>query len=103
MPPPARPLPTTAGTRKGFVVNASGSIKVSVLLFVLLALPLAAQVNDTYVIPVVANTAGGFGTRWMTQLSLFNPQVDYALHVSVSYLPSADGNGLEALITVPAN
>jgi len=97
---PAQPLPTTAGTRKGFVVKASGYI---FLLLVALALPLAAQVNDTYVIPAVANTPGSFGTQWMTQLSIFNPQLDYPLKVSVTYLPTGGGQGLEALITVPAN
>ncbi len=102
MPPPAHPLPTTAGTGKVFIVKASGTILFSLLLL-FLALPLAAQVNDTYVIPVVANSQGGFGTRWMTQLSIFNPQVHYSLKVSVSYLPTGGGNGLEALITVPAN
>jgi len=83
-------------------VKASGYIKVSLLL-ISLALPLSAQVNDTYVIPAVANSAGNFGTQWMTQLSIFNPQLDYKLTVSVSYLPSGGGNGLEALIDVPAN
>src|SRR4051794_41049052 len=39
----------------------------------------------------------------MTQLSIFNPQLDYDLHVSVSYLPSGGGKGLEAIITVPKN
>jgi hypothetical protein len=101
MPPLAQPLPTFAGTRKGFIVKASGYILL-LLLFVA-ALPLAAQVNDTYVIPVVANTPGSFGTQWMTQLSIFNPQLDYSLKVSVSYLPTGGGQGLEALITVPAN
>jgi hypothetical protein len=84
-------------------VKASGYIRVSFLLLLAAALPLAAQVNDTYVIPVVAETSGGFGTQWMTQLSIFNPQLDYPLKVSVSYLPTGGGNGLEALITVPAN
>jgi hypothetical protein len=83
-------------------VKASG-YKIVSLLLLSLALPLAAQVNDTYVIPAVANSQGGFGTRWMTQLSIFNPQLDYDLNVSVSYLPSNGGNGLEAIITVPAN
>jgi hypothetical protein len=91
-----------AGTRKGFVVKASGYIKIS-LLVLFLALPLSAQVNDTYVIPAVANAPGGFGTQWMTQLSIFNPQLDYPLTVSVVYLPSGGGQGLEALIDVPAN
>jgi hypothetical protein len=94
-------LRPNAGTRKGFVVKASGYI--SLLLLLVLALPLAAQVNDTYVIPAVANTPGSFGTRWMTQLSLFNPQLDHDLKVSVSYLPTGGGQGLEALITVPKN
>ena len=84
-------------------MKASGSIiKVAVLLL-FIALPLAAQVNDTYVIPAVANTPGSFGTQWMTQLSIFNPQLDYSLKVSVSYLPTGGGTGLEALITVPPN
>ena len=83
-------------------MKASGTIKFSFLLL-FLALPLTAQVNDTYVIPVVANTPGSFGTQWMTQLSIFNPQLDYSLKVSVSYLPTGGGKGLEALITVPAN
>jgi hypothetical protein len=83
-------------------VKASG-YKFFSLLLLSLAVPLAAQVNDTYVIPAVANTPGGFGTRWMTQLSIFNPQVSYSLKVSVSYLPTGGGNGLEAIITVPPN
>lgn len=76
-----------------------------VFLFVaglLFPLALAAQVNDTYVIPAVANANGGYGTRWMTQLSIFNPQ-NYSLKVSVTWLPTGGGKGLEALITVPSN
>jgi hypothetical protein len=69
----------------------------------LLALPVAAQINDTYIIPAAANSQGLFGTRWMTQLSIFNPQLDHALKVSVTYLPTDGGRGLEALVTVPAN
>src|SRR5204862_5623229 len=34
---------------------------------------------------------------------IFNPQLDYSLKVSVTYLPTDGGKGLEALITVPAN
>jgi hypothetical protein len=69
----------------------------------LLALPVAAQINDTYIIPAAANSQGLFGTRWMTQLSIFNPQLDHTLKVSVTYLPTDGGKGLEALVTVPAN
>jgi len=67
------------------------------------ALPLAAQVNDTYVIPVAGNVAGAFGTRWMTSFSVFNPQLDYSLKISVVYVPTGGGQGTEALFTVPAN
>jgi hypothetical protein len=67
------------------------------------ALPLAAQVNDTYVIPVAGNVPGAFGTQWMTQFSVFNPQTAYPLKVSVTFLPSGGGQGTEVLITVPAN
>jgi len=72
-------------------------------LALLLALPAAAQVNDTYVIPAAANVPGAFATRWMTQFSVFNPQLDYALVVSVVYQPTGGGTGLEELIRVPAN
>lgn len=77
-----------------------------VLLATLLALaafPALAQVNDTYVIPAVANSQGGFGTRWMTRLSIFNPQLEYPLVVSVSYVPSGGLQGSEVLITIPEN
>jgi len=46
------------------------------LLFSLTALPLAAQINDTYVVPAAANVRAAFGTRWQTRLSIFNPQTD---------------------------
>jgi hypothetical protein len=65
-------------------------------------LPLAAQVNDTYVIPVVGNTGGANNTRWMSQVSVFNPQA-YGLVVSITYLPTLGGPGTEKLFTVPAN
>ncbi len=75
-----------------------------VFFLVLTLLPFAAtaQVNDTYVIPVAANLPGAFGTRWMTQFSVFNPQ-SYELRVSVTYVPTFGGQGLEKLIRVPAN
>ena len=82
-------------------MKASRYIFVS-FLFALFTVPLAAQVNDTYVIPAAANVPGAFGTRWMTQFSVFNPQ-SYALKVSVVYVPTLGGKGLEALVTVPAN
>ena len=91
-----------AGTRKGFNVNTSRYI-VFALLLVVVSLPLAAQINDTYVIPASANTGGNFGTRWLTQFSVFNPQLDYPLTVSVTFLPTGGGTGLERTFTVPAN
>jgi len=77
-----------------------GFAAVAVIAF---ALPLAAQVNDTYVLPAVGNTAGANNTRWATSLSLFNPHFDYDLKVDVLLLPSGGGNALEALVTVPKN
>ena len=85
-------------------MKVSGSKLVALLVF--LAVPLAAQVNDTYVIPAAANTPGLYGTRWMTSFSVFNPQPDYPLTVSVTYIPSADstpGKSLEVTFTVPPN
>ena len=90
---------TTAGTRKGFVVKASRYIFLVLVLFPIVA---AAQINDTYVIPVAGNTPGAFSTRWATQFSLFNPQ-SYALKVSVTYVPTLGGQGIEKLVDVPAN
>src|SRR5437764_14589724 len=77
--------------------------KLVLALLFIVALPLAAQINDTYIIPASANSQGLFGTRWLTQLSIFNPQLDHPLKVSVTYLPTDGGKGLEALVTVPAN
>jgi hypothetical protein len=68
-----------------------------------MALPLGAQVNDTYVIPAAANVPGEFGTRWATQFSVFNPQFDYPLAVTVVYIPSGGGEGLEATFDVGEN
>ena len=61
-----------------------------------------AQVNDTYIIPAAGNTAGAFNTRWATQFSLFNPQA-YPLKISVTYVPTGGGQGVEKLVNVPAN
>lgn len=72
-------------------------------LLTLASLPAMAQVNDTYVIPAAANAAGGFGTRWMTRFSVFNPQLDYDLVVSLVYVPTNGAVGDEVLIDLPAN
>ncbi|HUP48062.1 MAG TPA: hypothetical protein VNA04_04655 [Thermoanaerobaculia bacterium] len=73
-----------------------------IALLPLLATSVAAQVNDTYVIPAAGNTPGAFLTRWMTQFSVFNPQA-HALTITVVYLPTGGGRGIEAAFTVPAN
>ncbi len=82
-------------------MKASRYIFVAFLL-TLFTLPLAAQLNDTYVIPAAANVPGAFGTRWMTQFSVFNPQ-SYALRIDVVYVPTGGGQGLDATFDVPAN
>ncbi|HEX7152464.1 MAG TPA: hypothetical protein VF618_13330 [Thermoanaerobaculia bacterium] len=71
-------------------------------LLCLFALPLAAQINDTYVIPASANVPGAFGTRWMTNFSIFNPQ-QYELEVAVVYLPTAASQPIERSVVVPSN
>ncbi|MEA2415936.1 MAG: hypothetical protein QOI58_2593, partial [Thermoanaerobaculia bacterium] len=83
-------------------MNTSRYIFIALLL-VVVSLPLAAQINDTYVIPASANAAGNFGTRWLTQFSVFNPQLDYPLTVSVTFLPTGGGTATEKTFTVPAN
>jgi len=78
---------------------------IAILAFTL-ALPLLAQVNDTYVVPAVGDLPGANQTVWATQFSLFNPQ-NYPLKVSLTFLPTlgspASDNGTELSITVPSN
>jgi hypothetical protein len=82
-------------------------VKRSTLLFLTLlslaAFPLAAQVNDTYVIPVSTNLPGAFGTRWKTQFSVFNPQLDRSLFVTITFVPTGGRPGKTATIELPAN
>ncbi|HVG23445.1 MAG TPA: hypothetical protein VND45_04770 [Thermoanaerobaculia bacterium] len=69
----------------------------------LIATPLFAQLSDTYVITGSANLPGSNNTRWLTQLSIFNPHLDHALNVSITLLPTGGATGPEKLIKVPAN
>jgi hypothetical protein len=55
-------------------MTMSRSRYISIFLSVLFAIPLLGQVNDTYVIPVIASAPGDRGTVWSTELNLFNPQ-----------------------------
>lgn len=68
----------------------------------LFTLSLAAQVNDTYVIPAAGNSPGALGTTWATRFSLFNPQ-GYQLRISVTFIPTLGGQGIEKIIAIPAN
>lgn len=79
------------------------STRLLAALLLAVTLPAAAQVTDTYVIPAAANVPGSFGTRWMTQISIFNPQLDWPLVVSVTFIPSGGGQGIEELIELPPN
>ncbi|HSP13327.1 MAG TPA: hypothetical protein VLV78_01095 [Thermoanaerobaculia bacterium] len=72
-------------------------------LLCLTAVPLFAQVNDTYVIPAAINSPGAFGTRWMTQFSVFNPQLDRDLKITVVFVPNLGRQGTTGTFTVPAN
>ncbi len=101
MPSPAVPLNPLPVPGKVFVVKASRYIIVSLLL-ALLALPLAAQIKDTYVIPAAGNTPGANGTTWATRLSIFNPQT-YSLRISMTLLPTLGGQGIEKRVDIPAN
>lgn len=69
----------------------------------LASLPAMAQLNDTYVIAASGNSRGAFGTHWMTRFTLFNPHLDSALKVSVSFLPTGGAPGPEKLIDLPPN
>src|SRR5688500_10402203 len=74
----------------------------SLVLLCFLALPLAAQVNDTYVIPVVGDAPGAAGTRWATELHVFNPQA-YTLTVTAVFLPTGGAVGDEVSFNVASN
>lgn len=91
---------TLGATRKEMTVKRSRLLLIAILS--LAALPLAAQVNDTYIIPAAGNSPGAFGTRWMTQFSVFNPQ-SYPLTVTTVFIPSGGGEGIEEAFVVPAN
>jgi hypothetical protein len=62
-----------------------------------------AQITDTYVVTAAANAPGQNDTRWLTQLSIFNPHLDYPLTVSLTLLRTGGAPGVEKLIEIPAN
>lgn len=67
------------------------------------SIPATAQLTDTYVITASANLQGGNNTRWQTQFSIFNPHLDYPLTISVTFMPTGGGAGVEKLIELPPN
>src|SRR5262249_18733288 len=87
---------------KGPTVKTS-RLLLAALFLTVASLPLAAQVNDTYIITAAANQGGANNTRWLTQFSLFNPQLDHDLVVSVTFLPTGGLQGVEERVTVPRN
>jgi hypothetical protein len=91
---------TTAARGKRTVTHSKQLL--AALFFSLFALPMLAQVNDTYVVPAAANVPGGFGTRWQTRLSIFNPQ-SYTLRTSITLVPTGGAQGQEVLVDIPAN
>jgi hypothetical protein len=72
-------------------------------LLTLVSLSASAQVTDTYVIPAAANARGAFGTHWMTRFSVMNPHLDRDLTISITWLPTGGGAGLEELVDLPPN
>lgn len=68
-----------------------------------MALPAAAQLNDTYVIPAAAYAAGANRTSWKTQLSIYNPHLDRDLRVSVTWIPTGSRQGIEKFVDVKRN
>lgn len=75
---------------------------VSIIIAVTVCIPAVAQVNDTYVVPVVGLTAGEGGTTWNSSVYVFNPQ-PYTLNISITLLPRFGEVGDEILLELPAN
>lgn len=71
-------------------------------LLCLIAVPVFAQVSDTYVIPAAGRAVGGASTNWLSEVYVFNPQ-QHSLKVSLVFLPSGVAAPIEKLLTVPAN
>lgn len=62
-----------------------------------------AQITDTYVVTAAANAPGANNTRWLTQLSVFNPHFDYKLNVSITLLRTGGAPGVEKILEIPPN
>ena len=80
--------------------NKLSAVLAATLIFC--ALPVSAQVYDTFIVPVVGSTTGRGDTVWASELAIFNPQ-PHTLFVSVTFLPSGLGEGSEVLVEIPSN
>lgn len=78
----------------------------SLLLLLILAIPAVpsalAQISDTYLIPAAANAAGARGTRWASEVHIFNPQ-GHQLNIAVIFIPSGGRQASEAVVTADPN
>ena len=72
------------------------------LFFLLVAVPLSAQVSDVYIVPAAADTPGASGTYWMTDFHVMNPQ-GYPLRATLVYLPTGGAVGSTFKFDIGAN
>jgi hypothetical protein len=73
-----------------------------VLTVLMLAAPAWANfVADTALFPVVAHTAGLEGTRWVTDLTIFNP-MDYEVSVGIQFHPADQDNDEQTVYRLPS-
>lgn len=72
------------------------------LSLVFLSTPLGAQIYDAYVIPAVANGDGARGTRWASEVHVFNPQPHH-LNISFIFVPSGGTQAIEKVFKAEPN
>lgn len=98
--------PDPGGAVAAYAGTERVQMRTKSLLFAAFALiattPLFAQISDTYVVPVVGNTAGDRGTRWATEMHIFNPQ-PHRLNISIVFVPSGGSQAMEAVVTAEPN
>lgn len=72
------------------------------LFFLLVAVPLSAQVSDVYIVPAAADTPGASGTYWMTDFHVMNPQA-YPLRATLVFLPTGGALASTFKLDIGAN
>jgi hypothetical protein len=97
-PEPLSPVPVPGKDR---IMKISRYITL-LLLATALSISVAAQVNDTHILPAVGLTSGAAGTQWTSSVYVFNPQ-PHTLNISVTFLRTLGGIGDEILLVVPPN